>query len=86
MIVFHLLDPCERFLAQGGRVRVLDMEDRGELTTDVESIRADYLRRIERWCDDLQDICLHQGVDRLELTTDTPPANALVDYLVSRRS
>ena len=86
VIVFHLLDPCERFLAQGGRVRVLDMEEPAELTTDVEGIRADYLRRIERWCGDLQDICWQHGVDRLELTTDTPPASALVDYLVSRRS
>jgi uncharacterized protein (DUF58 family) len=86
VIVFHLLDPCERFLAQGGRVRVLDMEEPAELTTDVEGIRADYLRRIERWCGDLQDICWQHGVDRLELTTDTPPASALVDYLASRRS
>jgi uncharacterized protein (DUF58 family) len=84
VIVFHVLDPCERFLATGGRVRVLDMEEAGELTTDMESVRAEYLRRIERWCEELKDICLHQGVDRLELTTDTPPASVLVDYLVGR--
>ena len=54
------------------------------MTIDVESIRNDYLARIEKWCGELQDICLYQGVDRLELTTDTPPAAALVDYLVKR--
>ena len=64
----------------------MDMEGPGELTTDVESIRNDYLRRIDRWCDELDDICLHQGVDRLEFTTDTPPAEALVEYLVQRTS
>lgn len=86
VIIFHLLDPCERHLAAGGRVRVLDMEGPGKITTDVESIRADYLRRIDQWCSQLQDICLHQGVDRLELTTDRPPSEALVDYLVRRNS
>lgn len=86
VVVFHILDPCERHLAEGGRIRVLDMEGPDELTTDVESIRADYLRRIDRWCEELDDICLHQGVDRLEFTTDTPPADALVDYLVRRTS
>ena len=84
VVVFHILDPCERHLAAGGRVRIMDMEGPGEITTDVESIRADYLKRINRWCDELDDVCLHQGVDRLELTTDTPPAAALVDYLVRR--
>jgi hypothetical protein len=86
VVIFHVLDPCERYLTDGGRVRILDMEGPGEITTDVESIRSDYLRRIDRWCDELDDVCLHQGVDRLELTTDTPPATALVDYLVKRTS
>ena len=86
VVVFHVLDPCERYLADGGRVRIMDMEGPDEITTDVESIRNDYLRRIERWCDELDEVCLHQGVDRLELTTDRPPAEALVDYLVRRTS
>jgi uncharacterized protein (DUF58 family) len=86
VIIFHVLDPCERYLADGGRVRILDMEGPGEITTDVESIRSDYLERIDRWCKELQDVCLHQGVDLLELTTDRPPAEALVDYLVRRTS
>jgi uncharacterized protein (DUF58 family) len=86
VVIFHVLDPCERYLTDGGRVRILDMEGPGEITTDVESIRTDYLQRIDRWCDELDDVCLHQGVDRLELTTDTPPATALVDYLVKRTS
>ena len=86
VIVFHLLDPYERHLSAGGRVRVLDMEGPAKITTDIESVRADYLGRIDQWCEDLQAICLHQGVDRLELTTDKPPSEALVDYLVRRTS
>ncbi len=84
VILFHLLDPCERWLTNVGRVRVLDLEGPGELTIDVEGVRVEYLKRIERWCEELDDVCLHQGVDRLELTTDMPPAEALVQYLVKR--
>ncbi|WP_372896599.1 DUF58 domain-containing protein [Stieleria sp.] len=84
VIVFHLLDPFERYLAESGRFRVLDMEGPAELTTNMESIRADYLKKIEHWCDQLDEACLHQGVDRIELTTDQPPTAALVDYLVKR--
>ena len=84
VIVFHLLDPFERHLAESGRYRILDMESPGELTTNMESVRADYLKKIDRWCDQLDEACLHQGVDRIELTTDEPPTAALVDYLVRR--
>lgn len=84
VILFHILDPYERHLDDGGRVRVRDLESAAEITTDVESVRADYLARIEKWCGDLNDVCLHQGVERLEVTTDTAPAAALVDYLVRR--
>lgn len=84
VVLFHILDPFERHLATQGRVRVLDMEGSGDVTTDIESIRGDYLKRIEDWCEALEDVCRHQGVDRLELTTDQPPAGALVDYLVKR--
>lgn len=84
VIVFHVLDPCERHLAEGGRVRIRDMEGPGQITTDVESIRAEYLRRVDRWCEELKAVCMHQGVDRLELTTDQPPAEMLIKYLVRR--
>ena len=84
VVLFHILDPSERYLDDRGRIRVFDLESDGDVTIDVESIRNDYLARIEKWCGELQDICLYQGVDRLELTTDTPPAAALVDYLVKR--
>lgn len=84
VIVFHLLDPYERWLGESGRVRILDLEGPDELTTNIESVRDDYLARINRWCDELDEVCLHQGVDRVELTTDTPPAEALLDYLVRR--
>jgi uncharacterized protein (DUF58 family) len=84
VVVFHLLDPWERRLPQEGRIRFADLESPLEITTDVESIRQAYGKRVDRWCDELNEICLHQSIDRLELTTDIPPTQALVDYLVRR--
>lgn len=86
VIVFHLLDPYERSLPESGRVRVQDMEGPEQVTTDVESIRTEYQRKVDQWCEELEQICRRAGIDRLELTTDMPPAAALVDYLVRRRS
>ncbi|WP_158222839.1 DUF58 domain-containing protein [Rhodopirellula sp. MGV] len=84
VIVFHLLDPFERHLADSGRYRVLDMESSAQLTTNMESVRSEYLKKIDAWCERLDDACLLQGVDRVELTTDIPPTAALVEYLVQR--
>ena len=82
--IFHILDPWERNLPENGRVRFADLEGSAELTTDVESIRVGYRKKIEDWCQQLDDICLFQSVVRTEITTDTPPTGVLVDYLVSR--
>lgn len=84
VILFHILDPCERHLMEGGRVRIQDMEGPDSVTTDMEAVRTGYLKRVNAWCEQLQNVCIHQGVDRLELTTDKPPSEALVEYLVRR--
>jgi len=86
VVVFHLLDPWERQLPSEGRIRFADLESPMEITTDVESIRVAYGKRVDAWCNELNDICLHQSIDRLEWTTDRPPTGALVDYLVRRTS
>lgn len=86
VVVFHILDPWERRLPQEGRIRFADLESPVEITTDVESIRVAYGKRVDLWCNELKDICLNLSVDRLELTTDLPPTQALVDYLVGRAS
>lgn len=84
VVLFHLLDPCERHLTQKGRLRVTDLEGGTQLMTDAEGIRTAYLKRVDRWCTELADLCVRQGVDRIELTTDKPPAAVLFDYLVRR--
>ena len=84
VVVFHILDPWERALPDKGRCRFLDLETPWEVTTEIGTIRHAYNERIDRWCEKLDSICHDNGVDRIELTTDTPPGKALVDYLVHR--
>ncbi len=86
VIVFHILDPWERRMPKEGRMRFVDLEGELEITTDVESIRLAYDKRVDAWCRELNDLCLLQSVDRIELTTDMPPSIALIDYLVRRTS
>jgi uncharacterized protein (DUF58 family) len=84
VVVFHVLDPWERKLPNSGRCRFLDLETPWEVTTEISSIRSAYTDRVNQWCKQIETICHDNGVDRIELTTDTSPGNALVDYLVRR--
>ncbi len=84
VVVFHLLDPWEKQLPADGRVRFADLESALEVTTDLESVRHDYNARIADWCQKLQDMCLAQSVDRIEVLTNTSPTSVLIDYLIAR--
>ncbi|MBW3542297.1 MAG: DUF58 domain-containing protein [Planctomycetes bacterium] len=84
VLVFHLFDPWERRLPLDGKIRFRDMETGEELTTQAEGIREEYLRRVDRWCGEIERECLNRGIDRVELTTDQPLDKALLDYLVRR--
>lgn len=84
VVIFHLLDPWEKCLPKRGRVRFTCLEGPDEVTTDIESVRTAYVKKIRDWCEELDDICLRQSIDRLELTTDRAPTAALIDYLASR--
>jgi len=84
VVVFHILDPWERRLPDSGRCRFLDLETNWEVTTEIGSVRREYTALVDQWCKKLESICHDNGVDRIELTTDMAPGQALVDYLVRR--
>jgi uncharacterized protein (DUF58 family) len=86
VILFHVLDPCERTFPDSGRFKIVDMEEDRQVTTNAESIQRQYQARVDQWCADLRDLCLHQGVDRIEVTTDQPPAETLINYLVRKNA
>jgi hypothetical protein len=67
-----------------GNICFSDLETRDEITTHAEGIREKYLAAIDQWRDELAHECLNRGIDRVELTTDEPLDQALLDYLVHR--
>lgn len=84
VVVFHLWDPYERFLPLEGHCRFHDLETGETLTTQAESVRADYLKAVEAWREQVEIECRNRAIDRVELTTDEPLDQALLDYLVRR--
>jgi uncharacterized protein (DUF58 family) len=84
VIVFHILDPWERDLSPDGQFRFRDLESGETLTTQTEGIRAAYRRAVDDWRQTLEHECRKRGIDRIELTTQDPPDQALLDYLVKR--
>ncbi|MEX1027591.1 MAG: DUF58 domain-containing protein [Candidatus Paceibacterota bacterium] len=84
VLLFHVLDPWERDLPLEGNVRFHDLETGEEITTQAESIREQYLKHVNAWRDEMAQGCLNRGVDRVELSTDEPLDQALMDYFVRR--
>lgn len=84
VVVFHLWDPWERFLPLEGHYRFHDLETGDMLVTQAESVRDEYLRAVEEWRAQLETECRNRAIDRVELTTDEPLDQALLDYLVRR--
>lgn len=84
VLVFHLFDPWERDLPLEGNIRFRDIETGEELTTQAEGVREGYLKAIGEWRESIKRECLTRSVDRVELTTDDPLDQALLNYLVTR--
>jgi len=84
VVVFHVLDPLELDLAMAGNVRFRDLETEEEVIVRVEGIREEYRRAVDQWRSKLEAECRERLVDRIELRTDQPLDQALVDYLVRR--
>jgi uncharacterized protein (DUF58 family) len=84
VVMFHLWDPWERDLPLDGHCRFHDLETGETLTTQTESIRESYLAAVNAWRSDLETQCRNRSVDRVELKTDQPLDQALLDYLVRR--
>lgn len=84
VLLFHVLDPWERDLPLEGNVRFHDLETGEEITAQAESIREQYLKQVNDWRGEMAQECLNRGVDRVELTTDDPLDQALLDYFVRR--
>jgi uncharacterized protein (DUF58 family) len=84
VLLLHVLDPWERDLPLEGNVRFHDLETGQELTTQADGIRQSYRNAVSRWREALDTECRDRAVDRVEMTTDDPVDQVLLDYLVKR--
>src|SRR4029079_14410735 len=84
VVVFHLWDPGERDLPLEGHCWFHDLETGEMLLTQAEGIRDTYQTEVPKWRHQLEVECRNRSVDRLELKTDEPLEQALLDYLVRR--
>jgi uncharacterized protein (DUF58 family) len=84
VIVFHIMDPWERDLSVDGQIRFRDLESGETLTTRAEAVREAYLEAVEAWRQEIELECRRRAIDRIELTTQDPPDQALLEYLVKR--
>lgn len=84
VLLFHVFDPYERDLPLEGNIRFRDMETGEELTTHAEGVRESYLAAMNQWRDEVERECRNRAIDRIELTTDDPLDEALLDYFVKR--
>jgi uncharacterized protein (DUF58 family) len=84
VVLFHLWDPWERDLPLEGHYKFHDIETGEILQTQAEGVRASYLAEVKKWRAEVEALCRNRAVDRVELTTDDPLDQALLDYLVRR--
>lgn len=84
VVMFHLWDPYERDLPLEGHCKFHDLETGEVLTTQADGVRESYLAAVRDWQTQLEAQCRNRSVDRVELTTDDPLDQALLDYLVRR--
>jgi uncharacterized protein (DUF58 family) len=84
VVLFHLWDRWERDLPLDGNIRFHDLENGSELSTRVEGIRDAYKEAVVDFRNQIETECRNRSIDRIELTTDEPLDQALLDYLVRR--
>src|SRR5205807_1611073 len=77
VLVFQIMDPWERDLTVNGNIRFRDLETGETLTTQAEGIREAYQKAVDEWRQALEVECRKRAIDRIELTTQDPPDQAL---------
>jgi uncharacterized protein (DUF58 family) len=84
VLIFHILDRWERDLPLEGNIRFQDMETAEEIVTRADGIEEAYRKAVGQWRAALDAECRGRSIDRVELTTDAPLDQALLNYLVRR--
>lgn len=84
VLLFQIFDPLERDFLVDGNIRFRDLETGATLTTQAEAIRERYREAFTQWRTEVDRECRNRAIDRVELSTDDPLDQALLDYFVRR--
>jgi uncharacterized protein (DUF58 family) len=84
IIVFHLMDPCERNFPFESMTTFKGLEDLGSLITNPKALRRSYLEEIENHIWELKRGCRQDRIDYVELLTSQPLDIVLTQYLATR--
>jgi uncharacterized protein (DUF58 family) len=86
VIVFHVLDEAEVSFPFTGACLFKDLESDQDLNTNADQARADYLRAISEYREDLAKRCRNNRIDYVPLDTSVQFDKALTEYLLNRRT
>ncbi len=86
VLVFQILTPEELEFPFQGYVRFEDMETHGQILTDPQALRRDYVSKMTGLLDYYRNGCLQEHVDYVLLRTSDPLDKALSTYLRHRMS
>jgi uncharacterized protein (DUF58 family) len=84
LIVLHVMDDHEWHFPFAENVLFEGLEDDTRLFADPQSLRASYLRAVERYTSRLQAACLRHHADYIEVNTRDPLDMVLTGYLARR--
>ncbi len=84
VVLFHVLHHDEVAFEFQGMIKFHGLELPEELLTQSDDIRDGYLAAVQAFRERFDDLCLRNQIERVELDTSRPPAEALVQYLNQR--
>jgi uncharacterized protein (DUF58 family) len=84
VVLFHVLHHDEVAFEFQGMIKFQGLELPEDLLTQSDDIRQGYLAAVQAFRERFDDLCLRNQIERVELDTSRPPAEALVQYLNQR--
>src|ERR1700722_18794086 len=85
VLLFHVMAPEELSFSFNQWSRFESLETEGQvIDLDPESIRDDYLKRLEAFLEEVRQACGRAACGYFPLVTDQPLGDALADYLRRR--
>jgi uncharacterized protein (DUF58 family) len=85
LVVFQVLDPAEKTLTFDGPRLFEDLETGQKIYSDPDTIRSQYLDRLDTHNQAIQKECEAVGAAYRQLITDQPLELALAEFLQARR-